>query len=169
MSPIKYGTIHSYTDDFEIKRDLSPWEKYDPGQHDASSLYEGYQLRVPAGVTVMVKCGCQDDYETNEIVVKVPNTVTCSVETICPLPQQTPAKLGEISEYPIGKKFKIKRHAWADFKDYHSSTWGLGLYEGDQLKVPPGVTVKVRFENNNEVQVTDNNQPWDAIENWQNL
>lgn len=186
----KVGTISSYDGKFKIKRnESSDWEWYAPNKPKEKELYEGDMLYVVQPVNVKVRCDGNGQEE------RVPNNTKVSVTQICPKPfpsarigeiiserikllsfdsdgeksqQQTPAKLGEIYEYPIGQKFKIKRHAWADFKDYNS-TWGLGLYEGDRLKVPPGVTVKVRFANNHEVQVTDNNQPWDAIDNWQSL
>jgi hypothetical protein len=136
----------------------------------------GDSIKVPRGVMVTVQCLPGNDPRNRHQVTDTPNWVVshwCSsnismrAEHFTATQLRTPKKLGEIAEYPRGKKFQIKRHSWAGFKDYHS-TWGTGLYEGDQLKVPPGVTVKVKFENNQGVQVTDNNQPWDLLDNWQN-
>jgi len=185
---IRIGKIVYYSGEFYIQRDKEDrFEKYNPNKDDESLLRDGDQLKVPAGVTVKVQC------DHNDRIVTVAQERRVPVKNICPIPvpfrssqiiserlttlsfceageksqHRHPEKLGEIAEYPVGKKFQIKRHSWAGFKDYHS-TWGTGLYEGDQLKVPPGVTVKVRFENNEEVQVTDNNQPWDLLDNWQN-
>jgi len=173
------GKIVHWTGSFKIKRSgTSIWLDFNPNISAHKLLGFGDSIKVPIGVVVTVKClntrGEENGKEfevTNQENWVVSNwcysNLSMRAEHLTATHLRTPEKLAEIAEYPVGKKFQIKRHSWAGFKDYHS-TWGTGLYEGDQLKVPPGVTVKVRFENNEEVQVTDNNQPWDLLDNWQN-
>jgi hypothetical protein len=129
---------------FQIKRGSESFSDYDPNKKNENLLWKGDVLKVPLGVTVKVRP--ERDKKLEWPVTDAPYWVVSqwcypapsSAEKYLKTTQlTTPAKLGEISEYSIGKKFKIKRHAWADFKDYNPSTWGLGLYEGDRLKVPP--------------------------------
>ncbi len=173
------GKIVHWTGSFKIKRSgPNSFFDFNPNIPDHKFLGFGDSIKVPRGVYVTVKCLNNRGEENGKEfeVTDRPNWVVShwcypdvfrTARHFTATQLRTPEKLGEIAEYPVGKKFQIKRHSWAGFKDYHS-TWGTGLYEGDQLKVPPGVTVKVRFENSQEVQVTDNNQPWDLLDNWQN-
>jgi hypothetical protein len=73
-------------------------------------------------------------------------------------------KICDIYDYERHRRFQIKRHSWQSFQDYNE-TWGTGIYEGDLLKVPRGLTVRVKYPNiHAPVHVPDDNRQWDPAD-----
>ena len=54
-------------------------------------------------------------------------------------------------------KFQLKRRAWNAFKRYDKGAYGTALFDGDLLKVPRGITVKIKCDRNGVIYTVDDN------------